>query len=838
MNVSNTRSVTSLPTDAWAEVFRYLDKENLGRCAAVCTLWRDLVTETKSVPPPFSKRTVVVFTVPFQGHFDVLYRAAKAWQKTWNVKMVVCGWPNLGFPKCDGSVPYHYFQSKAPLKESCPTKFNLQRALDLRQEVLYFCREELKNGIDFIVYDFFALEGFLTARLLRIPHACSIPAVPGPFDPNAPFFKERLSEAQPLIAKLNSEWLGKIGDDCTTQLDGQAIQMVSDGFLVQGQQQLLWGVSEVSKGCVEWLQNKRWIYWPEDFTRQEKTKRTSVYISLGTVVTGNLWDCNPAVIPFVKELFERSCKELVKEDSGVEEIVISVPYRLKPLKALLQIDHPKIRWLEYANQTEELKKAQLFLTHGGGNSIREALVAKTPMLVVPFFGDQHVSASCIQKSGAGIALLSDDPNVAVDTHQKSFYRRSFANLETSLKKILTSRVEIQERIDTVVMKSLASSEPVEQALETLPLVPWKEGDLLFGTNVDRRKAAKLLSQREADLFHVGNMKPFSEYGNPYDQKMPRLIDQYHDVICQTDPQIPSQELQIASTTRYGCMMQSYQQYLKDKGLLPTAQRTRFHLWDCCVTGIRFFLEQGSTIHFVIDTFDYRLNKATRMELLTLQGLWYDRPDLRQRIAFYRLQPVLHRVDPEQERWFGVNIHVRQMQREAITQTVALHLREAESAYQQYLTSIQESVKPYDRLIWLQGRVKSAKSAFEKLDSRGFRALNDALGFRVIHTWTKNLYYLAEKLAQDPKLNIYRRMVSERGKVLYLFGKTDKGLLFEIQFWPTLMYTCFESEHDTVYKPKEPPKETVLEASQFIREEEHRLQNVIDSSVLVKFNDTT
>jgi zeaxanthin glucosyltransferase len=49
------------------------------------------------------------------------------------------------------------------------------------------------------------------------------------------------------------------------------------------------------------------------------------------------------------------------------------------------------------------------VTHGGNNSVTEALTAGVPMVVLPFSTDQFAGAAAIEAAGLGAAL---DPNAA------------------------------------------------------------------------------------------------------------------------------------------------------------------------------------------------------------------------------------------------------------------------------------------------------------------------------------------------------------------------------------------------------------------------------------------
>jgi UDP:flavonoid glycosyltransferase YjiC (YdhE family) len=57
---------------------------------------------------------------------------------------------------------------------------------------------------------------------------------------------------------------------------------------------------------------------------------------------------------------------------------------------------------------ELLPECQLFVTHGGFNSIKEAVAAGTPMLVLPIASDQHYSAERAEAVGIARAIRPDE----------------------------------------------------------------------------------------------------------------------------------------------------------------------------------------------------------------------------------------------------------------------------------------------------------------------------------------------------------------------------------------------------------------------------------------------
>jgi MGT family glycosyltransferase len=69
---------------------------------------------------------------------------------------------------------------------------------------------------------------------------------------------------------------------------------------------------------------------------------------------------------------------------------------------------PNFEVLAFAPQLEVLREASLFLTHGGMNSVSEALWNEVPLLVFPQHGDQHLVAARVAELGAGLTLRPPD----------------------------------------------------------------------------------------------------------------------------------------------------------------------------------------------------------------------------------------------------------------------------------------------------------------------------------------------------------------------------------------------------------------------------------------------
>ncbi len=130
-----------------------------------------------------------------------------------------------------------------------------------------------------------------------------------------------------------------------------------------------------------------------DFVRGEKPV---IYISLGTVVKG-------------ARSFFQNCIEAFR-DEAVDVIISTGPkFDVRKLKNVPD----NIRLYKSVPQLEVLKIADAFITHGGMNSISEALVHAVPMVVIPFASDQPVNARCVERLGVGRKL--DRSAVSRDT---------------------------------------------------------------------------------------------------------------------------------------------------------------------------------------------------------------------------------------------------------------------------------------------------------------------------------------------------------------------------------------------------------------------------------------
>ena len=115
-----------------------------------------------------------------------------------------------------------------------------------------------------------------------------------------------------------------------------------------------------------------------------KRNRPVVYISLGTVLKGSV-------------SFFRNCIEAFRKEKVDVIISVGKQFDVRKLKNIPENVHV------YASvpQLTVLRMADVFVTHGGMNSVSEALYLGTPMVVIPFVSDQPVNAQCVERLGVG-----------------------------------------------------------------------------------------------------------------------------------------------------------------------------------------------------------------------------------------------------------------------------------------------------------------------------------------------------------------------------------------------------------------------------------------------------
>ncbi|MBE9056843.1 macrolide family glycosyltransferase [Sphaerospermopsis sp. LEGE 08334] len=123
------------------------------------------------------------------------------------------------------------------------------------------------------------------------------------------------------------------------------------------------------------------------FPLQKIDKKPIIYISLGSVTSYN----------FKTDFYQLCLQAFADSEYGV---VMSVGKSVD-ITTLGKIPSNFII-SNYVPQMQILQHAQVFITHGGTNSVWEGLINKVPMIVFPQGGDQYLVAYQLEQLGAGI----------------------------------------------------------------------------------------------------------------------------------------------------------------------------------------------------------------------------------------------------------------------------------------------------------------------------------------------------------------------------------------------------------------------------------------------------
>lgn len=128
-----------------------------------------------------------------------------------------------------------------------------------------------------------------------------------------------------------------------------------------------------------------------DFPLDELNSQKVVYISLGTI--------NTKFVDFYKKCME-----------ALHDMDLKVVMAVGTKTDLASFDNIPENFIvrNYMPQLEILKRASLFISHGGMNSVTEALYYGVPVIAIPMVNDQYMVARQLSASGAGFSLKMDE----------------------------------------------------------------------------------------------------------------------------------------------------------------------------------------------------------------------------------------------------------------------------------------------------------------------------------------------------------------------------------------------------------------------------------------------
>lgn len=265
----------------------------------------------------------------------------------------------------------------------------------------YAAAEEVIELFDGVVYEQFF---FLGKHLAEKYHKPAVRVFTAPAT-NKKLMEEFIAAKGPLSI-FKHKWIARaftkdIAKDISLKTDNWLDEIVCN----PPELNLVYTLREYQPDMEEFPEEQFKFLGPSVYERQaeefeyQKGDRKLVYISLGTVLKGAV-------------SFFQNCIEAFRGENVDVIISVGKQFDIRKLKNVPE----NVRIYASVPQIEVLKVADVFVTHGGMNSVSEALVYGVPMVVIPFVSDQPVNASCIEKLGVGKRVEYLDVNQKVLKH--------------------------------------------------------------------------------------------------------------------------------------------------------------------------------------------------------------------------------------------------------------------------------------------------------------------------------------------------------------------------------------------------------------------------------------
>ena len=173
------------------------------------------------------------------------------------------------------------------------------------------------------------------------------------------------------------------------------------------------------------------------YFKKDENKKL-IYISLGTVVNKNV------------DFYQKCIKSFGNNKEFQVIISIGKSINIKEFGDLPD----NIYIYNYVPQLKVLDYTDIFITHGGTNSVNEALLLKNlPLIVIPVMGDQFTVAERIEKTEAGIVLNIEKltPEILLNSvneflKNKEKYKIGVGKIVESFKEARNGRKKIYEEL--------------------------------------------------------------------------------------------------------------------------------------------------------------------------------------------------------------------------------------------------------------------------------------------------------------------------------------------------------------------------------------------------------
>lgn len=310
---------------------------------------------------------ILMINFPAEGHVNPTLSLVKAFTERGNHVHYITTEHFKGRIEDLGATVYTHPDLLKDISIDTETSYGLNSFFHVHVQTSLYILEITKQlcesiNFDFVIYDIFGA-GELVKEYLQIPGIVSSPIflIPTefletlPFHPNAeiPFQPDEISEQ--LLYRMEHEF---------------------------GENNIFIGPS-ISK-------RKTNVEFPLELLKGKKV----IYISMGTLLEG-------------LEPFFNTCIDTFSDFKGV--VVMAIGDRNDRSKIKKAPDNFIIA--SYVPQSEILNEADVFITHGGMNSVHDAIYFNVPFVIIPHDKDQPMIAQRLTELEAAHRLLKEHVNV-------------------------------------------------------------------------------------------------------------------------------------------------------------------------------------------------------------------------------------------------------------------------------------------------------------------------------------------------------------------------------------------------------------------------------------------
>ncbi|MEG7967076.1 macrolide family glycosyltransferase [Bacillus cereus group sp. Sample30] len=343
---------------------------------------------------------ILMINFPAEGHVNPTLSLVKAFTERGDYVHYITTEHFKGRIEDLGATVYTHPDLLKDISIDTETSYGLNSFFHVHVQTSLYILEITKQlcesiNFDFVIYDIFGA-GELVKEYLQIPGIVSSPIflIPTefletlPFHPNAeiPFQPDKISEQ--LLYQMDREFGVKPKNnlqfmhnkgDVTLVYTSHYFQPNSDSF---GENNIFIGPS-ISK-------RKTNVEFPLESLKDKKV----IYISMGTLLEGI-------------EPFFNACIDAFSDFNGL--VVMAIGDRNDRSKIKEAPNNFIIA--PYVPQSEVLSEADVFITHGGMNSVHDAIHFNVPFVIIPHDKDQPMIAQRLTELEAAHRLLKENVNV-------------------------------------------------------------------------------------------------------------------------------------------------------------------------------------------------------------------------------------------------------------------------------------------------------------------------------------------------------------------------------------------------------------------------------------------